>query len=220
MKIEIGESLTCSWLRHVRQCWLVQANWKFSEHWERHMTDAELEDLFNTMKEHFDLDGNVFKKTKSGRQLLRQGEIDVVGVDHKGGVHAVEVAFHEAGLQYKDTKDSVLKKMLRTLLVLRASRPSEARLHIYFFSPKVSPGKQRSLEEIFKALRKEYADNVEWRLCTNDDFADEVVRPMLEKVSGASDSSELFMRSVKLLEVAGCCAGQHPHLSPQISRSK
>ena len=28
MKIEIGESLACSYLRHVKHCWLVQANWK------------------------------------------------------------------------------------------------------------------------------------------------------------------------------------------------
>ena len=33
MKIEIGESLASSYLRHVKLCWLVQTNWKTSEHW-------------------------------------------------------------------------------------------------------------------------------------------------------------------------------------------
>ena len=42
MKIEVGESLGYSYLRHVKQCWLVQVNWKASEHWAKHMTDAEL----------------------------------------------------------------------------------------------------------------------------------------------------------------------------------
>ena len=28
MKIEIGESLIYSWLRHEKQCQLVQTNWK------------------------------------------------------------------------------------------------------------------------------------------------------------------------------------------------
>lgn len=83
MKIEIGESLACSWLRHVRQCWLVQANWKFSEHWEKCVTEAELEELFNVMKAHFDRGGGVFKKTKDINQFLKQGEIDAVGVDHE-----------------------------------------------------------------------------------------------------------------------------------------
>ena len=30
MKIEIGESLCYSYLRHVKRCWLVQSNWKVS----------------------------------------------------------------------------------------------------------------------------------------------------------------------------------------------
>ena len=86
MKIEIGESLTCSWLRHVRQCWLVQANWKVSEHWEQYPTDAEIEELFRGMKSRFDHGGGVFGRTKDARQFLKQGEIDVVGVDREGSV--------------------------------------------------------------------------------------------------------------------------------------
>ena len=93
MKIEIGESLACSYLRHVERCWLAQANWKVSEHWERSLLDAELEALFQEMKRRFDRNGAVFKKTKDAAQFLKQGEIDAVGVDRQGGVHAMEVAF-------------------------------------------------------------------------------------------------------------------------------
>ena len=206
MKIEIGESLACSWLRHVRQCWLVQANWKFLEHWERCLTDSELQVLFDTMRARFDVDWGVFKNTRSAGQFLRQGEIDAVGVDHGGGVHAVEIAFHEAGLKYgttTETNDRVLKKMLRTLIVLRALRPPGTQLHIYFLSPKVNPADQQLLEETFAALHTKYPD-VEWQCFINDDFAEAIVRSTLEKASGTADSSELFVRSAKLLDLAKC----------------
>ena len=145
MKIDIGESLVCSWLRHVRQCWLVQANWKFSEHWKRWcLCDSELEELFRNMKDRFDRDGKVFKKT-SVKQLCKQGEMDAVGIDYEGGVHAAEIAFHEDGLHYRNP-DKVLKKMLSTLLILRALRLPETRLHIYFLTAKARPGVQQSLE--------------------------------------------------------------------------
>ena len=205
MKIEIGESLACSYLRHVERCWLVQANWKAPEHWGRRLTDAELEALFEEMKSLFDPDGVVFKKTKNAAQFLKQGEIDVVGVDQQGGVHAMEVAFHEAGLNYgskAETVNRVLKKMLRTLLILRACHPPQTPLYIYFLSPKVNPAVQRPLEEKFAALRQEYP-HIGWSLLTNADFAESVVKPTLENASDVADSSELFLRSAKLLETAG-----------------
>ena len=205
MKIEIGESLACSYLRHVERCWLVQTNWKAPEHWGRRLSDAELEALFAEMKRRFDPDGAVFKQTKYAAQFLKQGEIDVVGVGQQGGVHAMEVAFHEAGLNYgstAETKNRVLKKMLRTLLILRAHHPPQTPLHIYFLSPKVNPAVQRPLEEKFADLRQEYP-HIAWSLLTNADFAESVVKPTLENASDVADSSELFLRSAKLLDLAG-----------------
>ena len=205
MKIEIGESLACSYLRHVERCWLAQANWKVSEHWERSLPDAELEALFQEMKRRFDRGGAVFKKTKDAAQFLKQGEIDAVGVDLQGGVHAMEIAFHEAGLNYGSTAETdnrVLKKMLRTLLILRAHHPPQTALHISFLSPKVNPAVQRPLEETFAGLQEAYPD-VGWRLIVNDDFVESVVKPTLEKAGDVADSAELFVRSVKLLETAG-----------------
>ncbi len=205
MKIEIGESLACSYLRHVERCWLVQANWKTPEHWGRRLTDADLEALFAEMRRRFDPGGAVFKQTKDAAQFLKQGEIDVVGVDQQGGVHAMEVAFHEAGLNYgstAETKNRVLKKMLRTLLILRAHHPPQTPLHIYFLSPKVNPVVQKPLEEKFANLRQEYP-HIGWSLLTNADFAESVVKPTLENASNVADSSELFVRSAKLLETAG-----------------
>ena len=203
MKIEIGESLGYSYLRHVKQCWLVQANWKVSEHWIRLQTDAALDEMFLVMKERFDPDGTVFKGTKDANQFLKQAEIDVVGVDQSGGVHAMEVAFHEAGLNYGGGADKrVLKKLLRTMIILNSYHPSETARHIYFVSPKVNPGVQQPLEDIFDRLGDEYQD-IYWHLMTNESFTDDMLVPTLEKAGSVADTSELFVRSAKLLELSG-----------------
>ena len=144
-------------------------------------------------------------------------------VDYDGGIHAAEVAFHEAGLDYgsvADTNGNVLKKMLRTLLILRALHPPETRLHIYFLSPKVNPSVQKPLEDTFKALCAEEYPCVEWQLVTNDDFTKAVVRPTLDKASKVADSSELFVRSAKLINLAGYLAEQRPRAQRTTSTRK
>ena len=202
MKIEIGESVCYSFLRHVKQCWLVQANWKASENWAKR-DDVDLERIFDCMKERFDPDGSVFKGTRSCNQFLKQGEIDVVGVELDGSVHAMEVAYHEAGLNYTGgVANRVLKKLLRTMLILDAYHPESTKKHIYFVSPKVHRGAQVPLEDTFNQLRTAYP-TIKWHLITNEKFANELLSPTLEKAAAVADTSELFVRSVKLLELSG-----------------
>ena len=50
--------------------------------------DAALDEIFW----RFNRGGTVFKKTWDATQLLKQAEIDVVGVDLHGGVYAIEIA--------------------------------------------------------------------------------------------------------------------------------
>lgn len=201
MKIEMGESLGYSYLRHVKNCWLVQTNWKASEHWEKCVSEEELETVFHAMRQTFDLGGSVFKGTKDCSQFLRQAEVDVVGVDQDGSVHAIDVAFHEAGLNYGGgVGNRVLKKLLRTVLVLMAYHPPQVKRHIYFVSPKVHRAAQRPLEDILDRLRDEYPD-IGWHLFTNETFASEMLTPSLEKGGSVADTSELFLRAHKLLEL-------------------
>ena len=203
MKIEMLESLGYSYLRHVKQCWLVQANWKASKHWPKLMGDIELEAMFLAMKHRFDPDGKVFKQTKNAAQFLQQGEIDVLGVDQEGNVYAVETAFHQAGLNYfGETRTRVLKKLLRTVMIRRAYHPTQTQFHICFASPKVHRGSQKPLEAVFADLQAEYPE-IEWDLLTNEDFTERVMGPTLEKASEVADDSELFMRAKKLLDLAG-----------------
>ena len=202
MKIEIGESLAVSYLRHVKGCWLVQANWKVSENWGRRQTEAELDTLFQGMKRRFDPEGDVFKKTKDAAQFLKQGELDVVGIDVEGRVHVMEVAFHEAGLKYNGGNvNRVLKKMLRALLIIHAYLRPRTPLHVSFLSPKVNTADQKALEKIFADLREGYP-KTKWNLIVNGDFTERIVKPTLEKASNVADSSDLFVRSAKLLELA------------------
>lgn len=224
MKLEMGESLCYSYLRHVKQCWLVQTNWRPSEHWTRRKSDAKLETMFLDMKRKFDADGKVFKQTNNAAQLIKQGEIDVVGIDLQDGVHALDVAFHENGLNYPGgTADIVLKKLLRAYMLLHAYAPSAQtghgqKFHIYFVSPKVNPGVQTPLDAIFGALRKEYPQ-AEWRLITNHNFAN-LVNATLEKSAAVADTSELFVRAAKLRDLAETTSevNQTTHSQPKITR--
>ena len=136
MKIDMLESLGYSFLRHVQGCWIVQTNWKASTKGLGEEASQPLEARFGEMREKFGDD--VFAGTTTVQQLLRQAEVDVVGVTADGGVHALEAAFHEGGLSYGGGAEAtVRKKMLRTHLVLEAFARFARRRHIWFVSPKV-----------------------------------------------------------------------------------
>ena len=202
MKIEVGESLCYSYLRHVKRCWLVQTNWKTSEHWPTQKPDSELEDMLRAMRKAFDPEGSVLKKTVSAGQFMQQGEIDVIGVDQNGTVHAIDIAFHEQGLNYSgENVDRVLKKVLRTYLLLYAYHPAGTKYHVYFVSPKVGPGTQAELEAAFEDLRSTYPET-SWHLITNAAFSVSVLNETLALTETVADSSELFARSAKLLNLS------------------
>jgi hypothetical protein len=46
MKIEMGESLILSWLKHVKRCQIVQTNWKVSKAWDVFKTE-EVNDFYH-----------------------------------------------------------------------------------------------------------------------------------------------------------------------------
>ena len=122
----------------------------------------------------------------------------------------MEIAFHEAGLNYSGGDHRVLKKLLRTLMILYAYHSADARFSIYFVSPKVNPAVQKDLERIFTNLRKEYP-LVEWYLLTNRNFVEQMMNPTLAKTSTVADTSELFVRAAKLLELgAGALSAKEP----------
>ena len=52
MKIEMGESLFYSWLRHVKECQIVQTNWKVSPQWNL-KNETDLENLMKSVESRF-----------------------------------------------------------------------------------------------------------------------------------------------------------------------
>jgi hypothetical protein len=154
MKVEIGESLIYSYLRHVRKCIFTQMNWKASSCWEySEEAFAIVKDVFSTLKSSEEF-SSIFPCGLD--QTLKQAEIDVVGIDSTGNIHAIDIAYHEGGLQYGSEKDAtksrVAKKLLRTMLLLRLYYPNSAH-RIAFCSPKVNPATHDRVESVMQSIR-------------------------------------------------------------------
>ena len=126
MKIEMGESLAASWLKHCKQCQIVQTNWKASFSWpnhdERFVKDALCKARALFAREEFTIFNSKEDKTDV-YQTLMQTECDVLGISMRGEVtyyYMVESAFHAQGLHYgesaKATAEKVAEKFIRNAL--------------------------------------------------------------------------------------------------------
>lgn len=242
MKIEMAESMVYSWLRKVKQCRIVQTNWKPVPEWplenveelERLKTAAEayfadvitkVEDGSNTDADSTEFDADdtitdtsdapslIFKKTANLEQLIAQTECDVLGLCLDGGKHkaiAVEVAFHENGLNYsggrKVTAKKIVSKFLRIIIALRAyCGVDEAEL--IFASPHVKNATLQQVNEMMDELgcflKSANLGGFSVSVMFNEDFQSELIAPLKESVElyGAADGSELFLRALKLISL-------------------
>ncbi len=201
MKIEIGESLVLSYLKHIKKCVFYQANWKVSSNWKKDSSE-KVRNIYDKIKR--DLGGDVFKK--SGLiQLIRQSEIDLIGMDLDNTIYAIDIAFHEKGLNYgrskEETKNRVIKKMLRSYLTLLYYFPNK-KYEIIFVSPKVHKATEEIIRTSFSELDKNFSNNkVKFEYISNDTFRDKIVIPVIKKTIDDSDTNELFLRAVKLMKL-------------------
>ena len=203
MKIEIGESLLQSFLKYEKDCLITQTNWKSSNSWE--ILDGckdSLKEVFKKIQKHPDF-SSVFKGV-SLDQALKQAELDVIGINNDK-LYMVEVAFHENGLQYgnkSETKDRVCKKLLRAYLIGLAYFPNFT-YEIIFASPKVNPATDKIIKDYFSTLEKDFGDaqSVHFSYIASDAFKTDILIPTLKASQFDSDTSELFLRSSKLLEI-------------------
>lgn len=207
MKIEMGESLFYSWLRHVKECQIVQTNWKVSSQWEL-LHEDELQSLLVTVDEYFQekYAYHVFKKNSSMSQIIQQGECDVLGVSvgrDGNSFYAVDVAFHEAGLNYGSKDETVMKviaKCVRTAICLWGYMNTTT-AEIIFASPKINPAILQELIPCISDLNNlfrmhGYEFNV--RVIANDSFHEQVLQPILWASQGIADTSELFIRAYQM----------------------
>lgn len=214
MKIEIGESLLLSWLRHVKQCQIVQLNWKTSSSWQL-SNEQQVESVMNSSRNYFkkkygrELFGK--KEGQSYTQVLRQGEIDVLGMEmiknSISSIYAVDVAFHEHGLHYgrtpQDAVTRVVKKMIRSTMVIMAYFGMK-KGNVIFASPKINPATYQPLQEAFEDINNliDQLDlNFSFRLYANSDFEERIIAPVVKLSGEVADTSELFMRSIQMYQL-------------------
>jgi hypothetical protein len=210
MKIEMGESLFYSWLRHVKACQVVQTNWKVSPQWELKHED-ELQALMELTDRHFTekYGYRIYKKNSSLAQIIRQGECDAIGICIQEGlpsVYAVDVAFHEGGLSYGSRQETVMKivaKSLRTAMCLYGFLDTKT-AEIVFASPKINPAVLNDAipcVEDANTLLAQQGFRFSIRIIANSDFNDLVLQPILFASEGVADTSELFLRGYQMFKM-------------------
>jgi hypothetical protein len=199
MKIEIGESLMLSYLKHVKECTFYQNNWKVSSNWNYSAeTFDKVQYIYNKIIKHSEF-SDIFKSELN--QLIKQSEVDVIGFNSDNIIYTVDIAFHEAGLQYGskiETKNRVFKKLLRTYLTVLTYFPNK-KYELLFTSPKVNPATETIISEYFSILERDFNDeNTTFKYISNDIFYKDILSPTISKSINDSDTNELFIRSIIL----------------------
>ena len=213
MKIEVGESLMLSWLRHAKNCQLVQLNWKPSpSSWELH-NENELRDIMEKADELFknQFQLNIFKKNTHS-SLLKQAEIDALGVEFNSttieNIYGIDVAFHENGLNYgskDETAARVIKKMIRTAMVIYGYF-NLRKGNIIFASPKIGDNIYAPLSRYVDELNEfmgRLGFHFYFKIYGNERFREKIFYPVINLSSLVADTSELFMRSIQMYNMFG-----------------
>lgn len=210
MKIEMGESLLYSWLRHVKECQIVQTNWKVSGKWEM-QHEEEIETLVKRIDDHFsnNYGYTIFKKNSSVGQIIHQTECDVLGINLDGNnrnFYAVEVAFHEGGLNYGTREETVMKviaKSVRIAMCLYGYMDAKD-AEIIFASPKIMPSIISDLMPCIDDLNKLFqlwGYDFSVRIIANEKFNDTILQQILVVSDGIADTSELFIRGYQMYKM-------------------
>ena len=151
---------------------------------------------------------NIIKKS-TANQFIRQCEIDVVGTKFNDGVaeriFLVDTAFHKGGLGYHDAVATVLKKIIRAILVSTIIFGTHVPVSVIFAAPKCGPTLKKQIEDVVDSLRtviaKDYPDTI-IELYMNENFTENVYKPLKEKIDSLNNDNDLFMRALNLAKVA------------------
>lgn len=210
MKIEMGESLFYSWLRHAMDCQIVQTNWTTSKYWTL-LHEDELNDIMSKTDQFFkDKYGySIYKKTRSLSQLFQQAECDVLGIAIKSGVnkvYAVDVAFHEDGLNYNGKDKTIMKilaKCLRTAMCVYGYLDTKE-AEIIFASPIIKGPMFNALKPCLKDMQDcmdNLGFNFTFHVIANEEFRSNILDPILGMSKDIKDTNELFIRSYHMLQI-------------------
>lgn len=170
-------------LRHIRTANEIISNIFFTQLWVRYL-----------------------EGTRSVNQLIGQAEIDVMGVNiekNEGHIYAIDIAFHEAGLNYgskDETVSRVIKKCIRKAMCVYGYFDVDYGT-IISTSPKINPSVEHDLLNCLNDINQilnEAGLNFKIRIIGNSDFAEKILEPMLNVLGDVADTSELFMRSLQM----------------------
>lgn len=207
MKIEMGESLFYSWLRHIKGCQLVQTNWKASPNWVLHNEDQLTEIMEKASVVFINVFGlDIIGKTRKLSQFLRQAECDALGITTGSGINkitAVDVAFHRDGLLYgstRETVEKVIEKCIRNAMCIYGYLGSND-ADIFFAAPKISDRIMQLLEPSIEELQRitdEMGFSFHFQVIANNAFNQMVLKPVLDLSHNVADTTELFLRSYQM----------------------
>lgn len=202
-----------SWLRHVRGCAITQLNWKTSPYWGCPAVELRaMSSLAGTIQDNFRaVNWVIFKNDQDISQALRQVECDAIGIkteENGFSVYAMESAFHENGLNYggkEITCAKVVSKLVRVAIALNLYMRG-CRHRVMFVSPKISDAIQTELTQALEQVSEIFEAHgypCDFQLIGNDDYLNTILHPVVELSQRVSDTSELFLRSLQLMQIYG-----------------
>jgi len=219
MKIEVGESIVRSWLRHVEKCEFAELNWKPSSAWTTY-NGTEVGELFNHIREEWPepLGQN------SLSQFLKQAEVDVLGLSTREAgnprLHLVDIAFHSNGLNYgsaERTGQRIYKKLVRSALLSKAYFPTYQST-VYFVTPVISPNTKTHVEEAYERVQSLFEDDndINFQLILGDDFKSQIFDEVTRLGDDVADTSELFLRSLQMINLFPQNQDVAPNVRPAV----
>lgn len=217
MKIEVCEQMMASWLQHIKGCQVVQTNWSPSPIADISDEDIDAASAFVEAINNYlkDKDLDIFKKSTM-RQMILQCEIDIVGIKVVDGVvgdlYLIDSAFHESGLGYNNAIATVMKKILRAALVSSIVFPGIS-ANVIFISPKCGQTLNKQLNDTIAEIDstvKQYYPDTSILMLFNEDFANTVYKPLIAQVDKINNDNDLFMRSMKLSQLADSFVQKEP----------
>jgi hypothetical protein len=203
MKIEIGEFLILSWLRHVRGCVITQMNWSPSPAWPI-ARERELRATFEAIRTFSDdtIGASSFGQVDFGT-FVRHASIDVLGLrlDPTGGIEAIAVdsAINDTELPHGSAEETIVRliqRMTRAGFALAAYlAPRQA--SVVFATPWLAMAIRQEVQRHLALLERRLAErphavsHLRFRVIADGDFADEIVQPVLEHADAVADTSGL-----------------------------
>lgn len=198
MTNDICESLIYSWLKHIKECQVVETNWKKSKNWN--CNNAESCQIYDEFCKIFNIENADYSK------FMNQGECDVIGIkskDNKVNIICAEVAYHGKQLNYggssTEDADKVIKKFLfNTLNVIENFDVEYA--EFYFITNKIGDTLYKNIDENLKKLIqliRTHKPNYKYEIMHEDKFKSIVID--VDKIkSDINDSNESFARAMQI----------------------